>query len=190
MARPRKFDEERVVDAAMRVFWATGYQATSTEELCEATGLGRGSIYNAFTSKRDLFKRALQRYMDTMTTRQIALLESHLPVREKLRRLLYQAIDEEEQQRRGCLVVNTIVELAPCDPEIAELLCRDYNRRLEALRAAIDRGRRDGEIAADRDPTALAHFINATLGGMQVAARGGADRGVLEGIVAIALRVI
>ncbi|CAM5616019.1 TetR/AcrR family transcriptional regulator OS=Streptomyces alboniger OX=132473 GN=CP975_28210 PE=4 SV=1 [Streptomyces alboniger] len=70
MARPRTFDEERALDAAMHAFWVKGYEATSTQDLCEATGLGRSSIYNTFSSKHALFRRALARYMDAMNTGQ------------------------------------------------------------------------------------------------------------------------
>ncbi|NUS02366.1 MAG: helix-turn-helix transcriptional regulator, partial [Nonomuraea sp.] len=59
MARPRTFEEDRAVEAAMRAFWDAGYEATSTQDLCAATGLGRSSIYNTFAGKRDLFERAL-----------------------------------------------------------------------------------------------------------------------------------
>ncbi|MCZ9337074.1 TetR/AcrR family transcriptional regulator, partial [Streptomyces sp. TRM76130] len=75
MVRPRTFDEERALDAAMHTFWEKGYEATSTQDLCEATGLGRSSIYNTFKSKHDLFERALAHYIDTMTTAQLAVLE-------------------------------------------------------------------------------------------------------------------
>lgn len=75
MARPRTFDEGRALDAAMHAFWANGYEATSTQDLCEATGLGRSSIYNTFSSKHDLFKRSLARYIELMTVPQIELLE-------------------------------------------------------------------------------------------------------------------
>src|SRR5690606_8821359 len=63
MARPRTFEEEQALEAAMRAFWRRGYEATSTQDLCAATGLGRSSVYNAFDSKRELFTRALRRYM-------------------------------------------------------------------------------------------------------------------------------
>ena len=71
MARPRKFDEGRALDAAMEAFWAAGYEATSTQDLCDATGLGRSSIYNTFKSKHDLFERALARYMEWQERRAV-----------------------------------------------------------------------------------------------------------------------
>lgn len=186
MARPRKFDEERAVDAAMNAFRAAGYEATSTQDLCEATGLGRSSIYNTFKSKHDLFERALDRYMTERNGELFALLESGLPVREKIRTHLRQVVDEEcgdDSGRRGCLVVNTAVEVAARDEEVAGELARDYRLRLEAIRAAIASGQRDGDIGADKDARALAHLVIAAVGGLRVSARCGADRKALEGVV-------
>ncbi|GAA2420905.1 TetR/AcrR family transcriptional regulator [Actinomadura vinacea] len=188
MARPRNFDEERAVEAAMRAFWTAGYEATSTQDLCEATGLGRSSIYNTFKSKHDLFERSLRRYMDLKTGGYTSLLEGPGTVRGKITELLRRMIDDETGDGLGCLVVNTAVELAPRDPEVAALLERDYRRRLEVLRAAFEAGRRDGEIAPDRDPVEMAHFIIATISGIRVAARSGAERATLEAVASAALR--
>ncbi|MQY03803.1 TetR/AcrR family transcriptional regulator [Actinomadura macrotermitis] len=190
MARPRKFDETQAVEAAMRAFWAHGYEATSTEELCAATGIGRSSIYNTFKSKHDLFQKALRHYMDAANARTAELFESGLPVQEKVATLFARIVAEEAEDGIGCLVVNTGVELAPRDPEVAEILRRDYRWRLETLRAAFDKGRRDGDIAAERDPVELAHFVIATVSGMRVAARSGAGRPALEAIAAGALHAL
>jgi TetR/AcrR family transcriptional repressor of nem operon len=187
MARPRKFEEDRAVEAAMRAFWAAGYEGTSTQDLCEATGLGRSSIYNTFTGKHDLYERALRRYQDERTGALIELMDADLPVREKVRTVLWQAVDPDPGDPAGCLVVNALVELGPHDTEIARRLRRDGDRRVEALRAAFERGRARGEIDAGKDPLALAHFVVATVSGMRVAARGGAGRAALEAIATTAL---
>jgi TetR/AcrR family transcriptional repressor of nem operon len=191
--RPRTFDEDRAVDAAMRTFWANGYEATTTEDLCAATGLGRSSIYNTFTSKHELFRRALLRYVETMTTFQLGILEDEgrAPV-ERLRALFSAVIDGEMATRRdgrsiGCLTVNTTVELAGRDPEAAEILDRDMERRAAALRIVIAAGQRAGGIRSGRDPVALARYLNAVIGGMRVAGQGGADRAVLQSIADTAL---
>ncbi|WP_174184685.1 TetR/AcrR family transcriptional regulator [Nocardia barduliensis] len=187
MARPRLFDEDRAVEAAMHAFWRAGYEATSTEDLCAATGLGRSSIYNTFTSKRDLFGRALRHYMAIKNAATFDLLDSRAEVRDRIRALLWQIVEAPEGDPLGCLVVNSTIELAPRDPELAAVLAADHERRLAVLTDVFEAGKRAGDIAADKNPAALAHFVIATIGGMRVAARGGAERETLAAIATTAL---
>ncbi|MFF4715698.1 TetR/AcrR family transcriptional regulator [Streptomyces eurythermus] len=193
MARPRTFDEEQALDAAMRTFWRKGYEATSTEDLCAATGLGRSSIYNTFKSKRALFQRVLDRYMTTMNAGQLAVLEDPaLSGAERIRALFARVLDGDAENRPagrslGCLGVNTTVELAGRDAVAAGMLERDTAHRLDALRAVVEAGRRDGSITSSRDAGDLARFLNATIAGLRVSAQGGADRAALDAIAAIAL---
>ncbi|GGV40413.1 TetR family transcriptional regulator [Streptomyces longisporoflavus] len=193
MARPRTFDEERALDAAMRAFWVNGYEATSTQDLCDATGLGRSSIYNTFSSKHELFQRALARYIDSMTAGQVEILEDagRSPM-ERLRALFARIVDSEFECREdghsiGCLTVNTTVELAGRDPEAAELLARDLAARLAAISAVIRAGQSGGDISSTRDAGDLARFLNAVIGGMRISAQGGADRAALTAIAETAL---
>ncbi|MEW2080088.1 TetR/AcrR family transcriptional regulator [Streptomyces sp. NPDC012403] len=193
MARPRTFDEEGALDAAMRTFWEKGYEATSTQDLCDATGLGRSSIYNTFKSKHHLFERVLARYIDSMTAAQLVVLEdTRLSAADRLRTLFAMVVDGETVHRTGgrglgCLTVNTTVELVARDPQAAEMLERDTRRRLTALRAVLEEGQRDGSITSPRDAGALARFVNAAIGGMRISSQGGADRAVLESIAEITL---
>ncbi|MFD0554411.1 TetR/AcrR family transcriptional regulator [Streptomyces rectiviolaceus] len=193
MARPRTFDEERALDAAMHAFWANGYEATSTQDLCDATGLGRSSIYNTFSSKHELFQRALARYIDSMTSDQVEILEdAGRPPMKRLRALFARVVDSEFECRKdehsiGCLTVNTTVELAGRDPEAAEMLARDLAVRLAAISAVIRSGQSCGDIASTRDAGDLARFLNAVIGGMRVSAQGGADRAALTVISETAL---
>ncbi|MGW3492405.1 TetR/AcrR family transcriptional regulator [Streptomyces sp. NPDC001020] len=193
MARPRMFDEERALSAAMRTFWEKGYEATSTQDLCEATGLGRSSIYNTFKSKHDLFTRALAHYIDTTTLTQLAILEdARLSGADRIRALLAVIVEGETEHRAGgrslgCLTVNTTVELAGRDARTARILERDTARRLASLRAVIEEGRRDGSITSTRDSGALARFVNAAIGGMRISSQGGADRATLESIAEVTL---
>ncbi|WP_378739446.1 TetR/AcrR family transcriptional regulator [Nocardia brasiliensis] len=190
MARPRQFDEERAVDAAMRAFWSAGYEATSTQDLCDATGLGRSSIYNTFTSKHDLFERALRRYMATKNAATFALLDGDESARAKMRALLWQVVEAPDADPLGCLVVNSMIELAPRDPAVAATLRADQELRLAALTAVLESGRRAGEIDKAKDARELAHFMNATIAGMRVAARGGAGRDALEAVATTALNAL
>ncbi|MFF4777674.1 TetR/AcrR family transcriptional regulator [Microtetraspora fusca] len=193
MARPRSFDEDQVLDTAMCTFWANGYESTSTRDLCQALGLDRSSVYNAFTNKRELFKRALTRYMDTTTADQVRILDNHeLPAIERIRALFAKILQTEAANRRdghglGCLTVNTTMELAGRDPEIGLMLARDTERRIISLSAAIRCGQRDGDIGSTRDPAELARFVNAVIAGMRVAAQGGADDATIAAIAATAM---
>ncbi|MFB4423743.1 TetR/AcrR family transcriptional regulator [Streptomyces sp. QL37] len=193
MARPRLFDEEHALDAAMRLFWLQGYEATSTQDLCEATGLGRSSIYNTFSSKHALFVRSLTRYLDSMTAGQRTLLaDTEVPAPARLRAMLTSVIDTEESNRRegrgiGCLGVNTSTELSGHDPEVTELLRRDLELRLASLGDVITAGQLAGEISRRRRPDDYARFLNAVVAGMRVSAQNGADRTTLEAIAAGAM---
>ncbi|MGI5127406.1 TetR/AcrR family transcriptional regulator [Pseudonocardia sp. CA-107938] len=190
MARPRTFDEERALDAAMRAFWATGFTGTSTDDLCAATGLGRSSIYNTFTGKRELFLAALRRYSDEMYGRASEIFGRPSPIRDRVRALFEQAIEPLPGDPVGCLVVNSVVELGGSDPEVAELLHRDGERRLVLMRDALAAAQTAGEIAPGRDPEALARFVGATISGMRVAARAGTDRAALAAIADTAIAAL
>lgn len=175
MPRPRTFDEDRAVDAAMRVFWTSGYEATSTQDLCEATGLGRSSIYNTFTSKRDLFDRALQRYVDRFTAAQLEVIQdATLPIRERVRQILWTAVEPDAGEPAGCFVINTIVELGPKDTEVIDRLDRDHEAKLAALTTAIQAAQAAGELDPEQDAAGLATYVFTVLGGLRVAARRGA----------------
>lgn len=189
MPRPRTFDEDRAVDAAMRVFWTTGYEATSTQDLCAATGLGRSSIYNTFTSKRALFDRALRRYVDRFTATQLEVItDETLPIRERVRRILWTAVEPDPDVPAGCFVINTIVELGPTDPEVIDLLDRDHEAKLEALTAAIQAAQAAGELDAAQDAAGLATYVFTVLGGLRVAARRGAAPDSQRTVVEATLR--
>jgi TetR/AcrR family transcriptional regulator, transcriptional repressor for nem operon len=191
MARPRNFDEPTAIERAMEAFWSGGYEGTSTEQLCEATGLGRSSIYNTFASKQELFRKTLRRYDETTSRTRAEILEGPGTARERLRRFLQVIIEDElEHNRRGCLAVNTVVELGRREPEITAELARDIARFVDDLKAVLDQGRRDGEIDRDKDTQALAQFLHATVGGLRVQARLGLERGILERTADVALTAL
>jgi AcrR family transcriptional regulator len=191
MARPRKFDEQVAVDRAMQEFWSNGYTATSTERLCEVTGLGRSSIYNTFQDKHELFRKALGRYRELTTISRAEILDGEGSIRQRLERLLRTVVDEDlAHDRRGCLAVNTNVELGRRDAEIAAELERDRERFVTDLTLLFEHGQRAGEIDRAKDPKALAQFVHATVGGLRLAARSGSEPVVLENIITVALSAI
>lgn len=145
--RPREFKDVSVIDAAMATFWRNGYEACSTEELCKATGIGRGSLYNAFGSKHELYEQALLRYHETGIEAQIGILEQSGPLKDRLRSLLEWAIGEDFSQegRRGCLLINAAMERAAHDPMVERI----FEQHIGMLRLALVRGIEAG-FGADR----------------------------------------
>ncbi|MCP2256798.1 transcriptional regulator, TetR family [Streptoalloteichus tenebrarius] len=170
MGRPRKFDPEVAVERAMGVFWRKGYAGTSPQDLVDALGIGRGSLYNAFQGKNQLFQRVLVRYHDQEAVRLIELLDRPGPVRERLRSALETIIEADfaDPDRRGCLAVNTAIELAGRDEEATRLVRRMFDRLESTLRALVEEGQRSGEIDRGRDPAAVAGFLLSAINGMRV----------------------
>lgn len=178
------------------MFWAKGFDATSTADLCDATGLTRSSLYNTFHSKERLFRRALSYYVTTMTARQGSVLDAQGPSGlERIRSLLSVIVDDELNNQQtghgsGCFTVNTITTVASRNPDIAQLIDADLHKRLSSLRLAVMDGQLDGSIASDQDPGDLAWYTTSLIYGIRVAAQSGAGREPLESIVAVGLKAL
>jgi TetR/AcrR family transcriptional repressor of nem operon len=172
MGRPRAFDDEVVLSRAMETFWTHGYGGTSPARLAEATGIAKGSLYNAFTSKRELFDRCLDLYHQQVSEMAQALLEHPGTTRECLEAALRSVVDGDlaQPQRRGCLIGNTAVELAGHDPSLTRKLRRMQDESTSWFAARIRRGQIDGDVAPGRDPQALADHLANTLAGLRVMA--------------------
>lgn len=173
--RTKAFNHDEIVDAAMQVFWQLGYSATSIQDLVDATGLSRSSLYNAFENKHGLYTQALRRYHE-LTARNITLLQEPGPVKELVRRLLMRIVNDEldGSAQRGCLAANAALELAGPDDRITELLAGNFLRLEKALEQALLRGQAEGEIASQKTPRALARFIVNTIQGLRVLSKGSA----------------
>ncbi|MEU3744954.1 MULTISPECIES: TetR/AcrR family transcriptional regulator [Streptomyces] len=189
MARPREFDEERVVTAAMETFWRHGYEGTSTRDLCDSTGLGPSSLYNAFGGKRALYLRALDRYHQTGTAEQIALLQGPGTVKDRLRAMMIHAVDADldEAEGRGCFAINAAVESAAPDEDVREVVRRSFDRVETELYAILAAGRHSGEIRSTGDLRALARRLQSTYYGLRVLGRIQRDRQALLDTVESAL---
>ncbi|GKQ34547.1 TetR/AcrR family transcriptional regulator [Streptomyces sp. A012304] len=173
MGRPRQFDPDAAVEQAMEVFWRKGYARTTPQDLVDALGIGKGSLYNSFGSKHALFERALRRYRDSQAVALTEMLEGAGPVKPRLRRTLEFLVEMDlaDPDRRGCMAVNTAAELAGTDKTATDLVQRMFDRTEGAFRALIEEGQRAGEIPPDRDPAALGSLLLNTVVGLRLTAR-------------------
>jgi TetR/AcrR family transcriptional repressor of nem operon len=191
MARPRNFEADTVVELAMEEFWTRGYASTSPAQLAEAAGIGKGSLYNTFGSKRQLFDLALARYGRIGAELAEEFLSRPGTTRERLRAYLRETVDSDvaRPERRGCMAVNTAAELGGHDPEIDRALRAIEERIVAVLADRIEQGRRDGEVSPDTDPRAMAEFVLNTSAGLRILART-KDAPALYRIIDLALTIL
>lgn len=186
MARPREFDEDRVLDAVMETFWRNGYEGTSAQNLVDATGLGRGSLYAAYANKDGLFEQALLRYRKRAQAHVDQLREPGSPVAQ-LRELMQGIVDADlgAAEKRGCLATNSAVEMAGRDPRAAELVRQNFDILTRGIEDAIRRGQAAGEVRANADAKNLALFVFNAVQGLRVLAKTtpSKDREKLTGII-------
>ncbi|MCP1335539.1 TetR/AcrR family transcriptional regulator [Futiania mangrovi] len=189
MGRPRAFDEDVALDAAVSRFWSHGYAGTTVRDLEAAMGLGSASFYNAFGDKQALFARCLQRYLDGTMRARMADCEDRAPL-DAISDFLFGIVERSLEDRRGCLLVNTAIELAPHEAAFAGTVAQ-WLRELEAFFArCIRRGQADGSIGPQRDADDLARLLVSTVLGLRVMARGSPDRALLEGVARQALSLL
>lgn len=172
MARPREFDEDRVLDAVMETFWRNGYEGTSAQDLVDATGLGRGSLYAAYANKDGLFEQALLRYRRRARGHVDQLREPGSPIA-RLRELMKGVVDADlgASEKRGCLATNSAIELAGRDPHVADLVRQNFAILTHGIEETVRRGQAAREIRADVDAETLALFIFNVVQGLRVLTR-------------------
>jgi TetR/AcrR family transcriptional repressor of nem operon len=179
MPRPRLFDEDELLERAMRTFWAKGYRDTSVEDLVSATGVRAGSLYNAFPGgKHALFLAALERYSRLVVPvklGELAVEDAGVPaIRAYFDGLVADLTTREG--RAGCLMVNSAVELADSNTDVA----RAVTAHMQRLERNASRALRNAGV---RDPEARAKLLVATAFGLMVVGKTGASKEVLDTIV-------
>jgi AcrR family transcriptional regulator len=187
--RPREFDTERALAAALRVFWRRGYEGASMAELTAEMGIAKPSLYAAFGNKEELFKKALDLYEREKLIYTAEALEEPTS-RRMAERLLLGALDMQTSSSnpKGCMgVINSM----PCGPEASSIrecvLERQESSRL-ALIGRLERYRREGDLPDDVDPETLARYITAVVQGLSLQASAGASRTELRNLVDLAVR--
>jgi TetR/AcrR family transcriptional repressor of nem operon len=192
MARPREFDEEDVIAAAGDIFWTRGFEGASTRELSAATGLTPSSLYAAFGSKRGLFVKALDRYLDQTLRDRIARIEAVYSGLEAIEAFFDEVVERSvaDRQHRGCMMVNAIVDAASQDVDLKRYVA-DETVQIEAFfRRCTVAGQAAAEISATRSAQGVARHLLAVLMGMRVLARVRPDPGVLAEIARSTLSIL
>lgn len=192
IGRPLEFDPVQALDAAMQVFWASGYEATSLQNLLAAMDLSKSSFYQAFGSKRQLFERCLERYRENTAAAMLEDMKQASSGRQFIADMLYSVAREaaSAQKPRGCLAMNTANEFAQSDPAVAERVSHCIERFTAVFETAVRRAQAEGGIAADKDTEALAHYLVSSMSGLKTMVKAGATEERVKNIVQLILQAL
>ncbi|MGW2683505.1 TetR/AcrR family transcriptional regulator [Streptomyces sp. NPDC001414] len=193
MARPRKFDEQQVLATAREQFWARGYAATRMDDIAEATGLGKGSLYGAFGGKQDLFHRVFDDYCTSVvdaTAQQLRGDDEDAYTRLSTHIHAVAAASVADTAQRGCLLAKGTAELAEHDRTVATRAHTAIETLHALLKDDIAACQRNGDLDADADPGQLAALVLAVLRGIEALGKAGADEKTLTDIARTALAVL
>ncbi|RDZ12789.1 TetR family transcriptional regulator [Priestia megaterium] len=183
MARNKEFDEKEALRRAMELFWRQGYEKTSMQDLVNYMGVHRRSIYDTFGDKHTLFIRALSHYVEVMDVRFKSNITPELTVKQAIRKLFEMVIYPTDKQPKGCLTVNTAVELSLLDQEVAEKITETFIKTETLLFDLLKHGQEQGEIPGHYDIKGLSKFIHNSLIGIRVLAKTTDDKKELETII-------
>lgn len=189
MARPREYDESRVLSAAADVFWKKGYEGTSTRDLASSMGLTASSIYAAFGDKRELFYRALNHYLSDTLRAKIEQLDGLDSPSAAIREFFVDIVERSvrDAERRGCMLVNSALEVTSDDAKLRDAIASEVAAIASFFERQLAKARRAEEIDADISPKRSSRHLLATLLGLRVLARIHADRAVMTDAVRQAL---
>lgn len=192
MARTKVFDEEMVLNKAVNLFWTKGYNGTSAQDLVDELGISRSSLYDTYGDKFELFKSALLQYRKKFGGAMIEMTETSTDYEKTIKDIFQFVVTQSLQERfsKGCFMVNSTVELAPHNSEIAEIVNDNMQDIENALFRLIKKGQDAGLFSKNNTARSLARFLFNTISGIRVASKSGADKKVYDDIVKVALSAL
>jgi len=170
MARPQEFEYDQVLNSAMQLFWRKGYMSTSIKDLTEVTNLQPGSLYGTFKNKRSLFLQSLDFYFLNLYTSINNILHSNKAPLERIYSFFDYFITqaESDNDRKSCLLVNTLLEIPAEDEEINILVREMFNKIENEFSNVLLEAQDKGDLKKETDTDALAKMLMSGIFGLQV----------------------
>jgi AcrR family transcriptional regulator len=175
--RPRLFDADSALDAAVLVFWEKGYDGTSLTDLTAAMGINRPSLYATYGNKRALFIQAIDRYAATHGRRAFSALQDEPDNRTAVQRFLDASIEcaLADGTPRGCLINTVATDAAENDPDLRTKLSHMFDQTDTAIAKQIAANHASDE-PDDHEPEQLAQMAHSVTHSIMTRARAGASR--------------
>jgi AcrR family transcriptional regulator len=191
--RPRAYEPDVALGKALDLFRTQGFAATSLDDLSEATGMNRPSLYGAFGDKRELYIKSYQRYREEARASMVEIFRQEMPVRLRLERIFASALNiylSGEAGPRGCFTVVTAASEAVGDPDIRAMVLDGLNELDKAFASCFRRAKEKGELPESANPVVLAQIASATVHSIAIRSRARVSRKELEAIVNGAIDVM
>jgi TetR/AcrR family transcriptional regulator, transcriptional repressor for nem operon len=192
MARTKDFDEDEVLEKAVRLFWHKGYNGTSMQDLVDGLGISRSSLYDTYGDKHALFMKSLESYKNTVSSQMCTIISDTVSAKEAIKQLLDLTTSQllNDEQHNGCFMVNAEVEVAPHDKEVSSMICQGDQQVEDAFYRAIKKGQENGELNDEKDARAVARFIFNTVKGIRVSAKSTSDKRFFDDIIQLTMSVL
>ncbi|WP_319995857.1 TetR/AcrR family transcriptional regulator [Trichococcus shcherbakoviae] len=190
MARSKEFNEEEALDKAMEVFWKQGYEKTSIQDLVDNMGIHRRSLYDTFGDKHSLFVQTLERYESLIAAQTRKQITEEMTTVESIRIIFELAIYSDNAYPKGCLMVNTAVELSLLDNEVSQRIQSAFKQTENLIADLLSKGQARGEVASSFDINELARYIHNALIGVRVLVKMTADPKEFDSTIDITLSIL
>lgn len=169
MARPVEFDQKKVLDCVVKLFWRNGFEATSIKNICEVTGLQPGSLYAAFGNKRALYMTAIDAYFEQSIEKLKALLGGEGTPLQRIRTLfMYTLGDTCRKDSHGCMLVNALLETPVDDEQLRKHIAKLFRVLESDIKHVLIEAAACGELAPGKDPAIQAKLLVNNIYGLRV----------------------
>ena len=192
MARQKEFEKEEVLEKAMDTFWRFGFEGTSMQSLVKNMGINRSSLYETFGDKRSLFEAAITHYEKTRMQGMVDCLQEMGASKSAIAKVFESLIDQSisDEDRRGCFLTNTAIELSPHDPSVAKKIATDMKIVEKAFYQVLANAQAKGEIPLEKDLNQIAQYLTSSFQGIRVMAKINQEPEFLKNIVKVTLSVL
>ncbi|GGG59316.1 TetR/AcrR family transcriptional regulator [Paenibacillus radicis (ex Gao et al. 2016)] len=192
MSRPREFDYDTVLHAAIDIFREYGYYASSYDILTKGTKLNKQSLYGAFGDKKALFSKSLSLYNANFLERFQQLLSHGTTALETLRYWQQHFLPSNYDHRYGCLIVNSTLELQNSSESSSVKFEFDhmFQRMKEMLEVVISKGQQEGSVILKLSSEQLSNHLVNTIIGLRVLVRSGAPKEQLQSQLDTAIEML
>lgn len=192
MPRKEDFNRAEVLDKAKNVFWLKGYNGTSMQDLVDAMGLNRSSIYNSFGNKLSLYQESLEHYKSETVAMREKVLQKDKNSLEIIGLMFLYAMRDivGDTANKGCMIINCATELGSQYQEVSTLVQNNQNGLFEFFEKLVKSGQKEGSIRKDETSEMLAYYLASAFQGFRITGLNLKDEKALKGIIQNTLRAI